>query len=58
MKKQLIGFIFGLATVTTLTFAVDYSDIDWSGAHRDYDFKKAVKKIIENCEVDGTEISC
>ena len=27
-KKYIIGFIVGLVTVTTLTFAVDYSDID------------------------------
>jgi hypothetical protein len=24
----------------------------------DYDFKKAVRYIVENCEVDGAEISC
>lgn len=58
MKKYIIGFIVGLATVTTLTFAVDYSDIDWYGVHRDRGFKKAVIRIIENCEIDGTEISC
>lgn len=58
MRKYIIGFIVGLATVTTLTFAVNYSDIDWYGAHRDYGFKKAVKRIIETCEIDGTEISC
>ncbi len=58
MRKYLIGFMVGLATMTTLAFAVDYSDIDWYGAHRDYGFKKAVMKIIENCKTDGTEISC
>ncbi len=53
MRKYLVGFIVGLATITTLTFAVDYSDIDWYGAHRDRGFKKAVKYVVENCSVSG-----
>ncbi len=58
MKKYLTGFVLGLATITTLTFAIEYSDIDWYGVHRNYDFKEAIEKIIENCKVNGSKISC
>ena len=59
MKKYIIGFIVGLSTAATMAFALDYSDIDWTGAYRDRAFKKAVTRVVErNCTIVGQNISC
>ena len=56
MKRYLIGFVVGVCTAASVAFAIDYSDVDFSGAHRDSSFRMAVVNIIENtiagCTVD------
>jgi len=32
--------------------------MDWTDLKLDYDFKTAVRKIVEDCVVDGDEIDC
>jgi len=59
MKKYIIGFIVGLSTAATMAFALDYSDINWTGAHRNRAFKKAVIRVVEgNCSIVGESILC
>jgi len=56
MKRYLIGFVVGICTAGSVVFAIDYSEVDFSGAHRDSRFRMAVVNIIENtiagCIVD------
>lgn len=59
MKKYIIGFIVGLSTAATMVYALDYSDIDWSEAHKDEAFTQAVQKVVSNkCTVSGSYIYC
>lgn len=44
MKQYIIGFVLWLSTVSVVSFAIDYSDIDFSGARYDFEFKYEVKK--------------
>jgi len=51
MERYLIGFVVGICTAASVAFAIDYSDVDWSGAQRDRGFRTAVEDIIEDCTV-------
>ena len=36
----------------------EVAGMDYYDLKSDYDFKKAVRRIVENCSVDGESISC
>ena len=57
MKRYLIGFVVGICTAASVAFAIDHSDVDWSGAGRDRAFAMAVKTVIKSsCTVDVTTL--
>ena len=66
-KSILIGFFmiavsilytngFNFSIIPKVNAEVDGMDVN--DLENDYDFKYAVERIIEDCEVDGEEIDC
>jgi len=56
----LLGFFMrGVADIVVSNAAAEVAGMDSYDLKYDYDFKKAVKSVVEdNCSVDGEDISC
>jgi len=52
-------FVRDVARVVVPATQATVAGMDWSVLRHDYDFKKAVRKVVErSCEVDGKSLSC
>ena len=55
----MLGFIArDLINAVTTTARAEVAGMDYSDLKSDYDFKKAVKYIVESCTVSDSSISC
>ncbi len=65
MKKTLIVIAFGCGLICGLwankmvkPVKAEVAGMDSYDLKSDYDFKRAVRYIVEDCKVDGTKIRC
>lgn len=55
--KIVVSFIAGFMVALSIG-AYSGDDIDWWDMRYDYDFKGAVRSVVEDCTVDDGYISC
>jgi hypothetical protein len=66
MKTIVTAIVFGVTASLGTYFllppphsvSASVGGMDYYELKSDYDFKKAVRRIVEDCEVDADEISC